>query len=206
MQSLDALAREAAALTAGHADHRRERRRAHAADLQCVPLLRRLLRGVPGDDAATGILAASTCTIWPTCATTAARVCMPASTRRRTSSASTCRARWRACGCRPTPSTPGPRRWAALYRRNGLALALALVAALTLFLVLAAASQGTLWQAPPAGDFYRVFPHGLMVGLFAPVFAFAVLALAARGAALLAGACMRGRPARPHRARRRATR
>jgi citrate/tricarballylate utilization protein len=70
-----------------------------------------------------------------------------------------------------------PAALAALYRRNGLAMALLLVAALTLFLVLGAASQGNLWQASGAGDFYRVFPHGLMVGLFAPVFAFAVLAL-----------------------------
>jgi len=66
----------------------------------------------------------------------------------------------------------------ALYRRNGLLLSLALLAALALFLVLAAASQGSLWQAQPAGDFYRVFPHGLMVALFAPVFVFVVLALA----------------------------
>jgi citrate/tricarballylate utilization protein len=70
-----------------------------------------------------------------------------------------------------------PAAMGALYRRNGLAMALALVAVLALFLVLGAASQGTLWQAPIAGDFYRVFPHGLMVGLFAPVFAFVVLAL-----------------------------
>ncbi len=70
-----------------------------------------------------------------------------------------------------------PAALGSLYRRNGPALALSLVAALTLSLALAAASQGTLWQVPPAGDFYRVFPHGWMVGLFAPVFAFAVLAL-----------------------------
>jgi len=71
-----------------------------------------------------------------------------------------------------------PRALGALYQRNGLTMALALVAALTLFLVLAAASQGSLWQMQPAGEFYRVFPHGLMVALFAPVFGFVVLALA----------------------------
>jgi len=65
----------------------------------------------------------------------------------------------------------------ALYRRNGLALSLALAAALTLFLALAAAWQGTLWAAPAAGSFYAIFPHDFMVGLFAPVFVFAVLAL-----------------------------
>jgi citrate/tricarballylate utilization protein len=70
----------------------------------------------------------------------------------------------------------------ALYRRNGLTLALALAAGLALFLALAAAPKGSLWHAPAlggaAGDFYAVFPHNLMVALFAPVFAFAILALA----------------------------
>ncbi len=64
----------------------------------------------------------------------------------------------------------------ALYQRNGLTLTLALVAALALFLALGAAAQGALWGAP-AGGFYAIFPHHLMVSLFAPVFLFAVLAL-----------------------------
>ena len=67
-----------------------------------------------------------------------------------------------------------------LYQRNGLTLALALVAGLTLFLLLAVALHGqgiaALWQAP-VGGFYGIFPHNLLVGLFAPVFLFAVLAL-----------------------------
>jgi citrate/tricarballylate utilization protein len=71
-----------------------------------------------------------------------------------------------------------PAAFGALYRRNGVVVALALVVALTLFLVLAAASQGSLWQALPEGDFYRVFPHRLMVGLFLPVFVFVVCVLA----------------------------
>jgi citrate/tricarballylate utilization protein len=71
-----------------------------------------------------------------------------------------------------------PAALGALYRRNSLVMSLALLAALALFLVLAAAGQGSLWQAQPAGDFYRVFPHGLMIGLFAPVFVFVVLAMA----------------------------
>jgi len=66
----------------------------------------------------------------------------------------------------------------ALYRRNGLVLALTLVATLAFFLVLAAMSQGDLWRTLPAGDFYRVFPHGLMVALFTPVFVFVVAVLA----------------------------
>lgn len=66
----------------------------------------------------------------------------------------------------------------ALYRRNGLVLSLALAGGLALFLVLALALNGTLWGAVPGADFYRIFPHNLMVALFAPVFGFAVLALA----------------------------
>lgn len=65
----------------------------------------------------------------------------------------------------------------ALYQRNGLTLALALTAGLALFMVLAVALQGSLWQTVPAGNFYAIFPHNLMVGLFAPVFGFALLAL-----------------------------
>lgn len=65
----------------------------------------------------------------------------------------------------------------ALYRRNGLTLSLALAGALALFLVLAVALRGSLWSVPSAG-FYALFPHNLLVGLFAPVFLFATLALA----------------------------
>ncbi len=64
-----------------------------------------------------------------------------------------------------------------LYQRNGLTLALALTAALALFLMLAALSQGSLWGAAPGGNFYAVFPHNLMVSLFLPLFAFVLLAL-----------------------------
>jgi citrate/tricarballylate utilization protein len=73
-----------------------------------------------------------------------------------------------------------------LYQRNGLMLALALTAGLALFLALAVWGQGAaaadagvhpLWSVPVSGGFYAIFPHNLMVGLFAPVFAFVVLAL-----------------------------
>ncbi len=70
-----------------------------------------------------------------------------------------------------------PSAMGRLYERNGLTVALALVAALTLFLVLGVLTKGSLWHEPLAGNFYAVFPHNLMVGLFAPVFLFAVLAL-----------------------------
>ena len=65
----------------------------------------------------------------------------------------------------------------ALYQRNGLTLSLALAAGLALFLLLAVALQGTLLHAPLAGNFYAIFPHNLLVSLFAPVFIFAALAL-----------------------------
>ncbi len=65
----------------------------------------------------------------------------------------------------------------ALYRRNGLTLAVALSAALAGFLALGAALNGRLWGAPADGSFYAVFPHNLMVSLFAPIFLFALLAL-----------------------------
>lgn len=64
-----------------------------------------------------------------------------------------------------------------LYERNSLVLTLALAAGLALFLVLAVALGGGLWDSAKAGDFYNIFPHNLLVGLFAPIFLFALLAL-----------------------------
>jgi len=59
-----------------------------------------------------------------------------------------------------------------LYHQQGLTLSLALAAGLALFIWLAA-------EAPVgASDFYAIFPHNFLVSLFAPVFLFAVLALA----------------------------
>jgi len=65
-----------------------------------------------------------------------------------------------------------------LYERNTVTVALALALGLALFLLLAMAGRGGLWHAPLAGNFYAVLPHGLLVGLFAPVFGFVCLALA----------------------------
>jgi citrate/tricarballylate utilization protein len=71
-----------------------------------------------------------------------------------------------------------PSAFGGLYRRNGLVLAMALALALALFLALAARNTGNLFAArPEATAFYAVFPHGLMVSMFLPVFAFAVVAL-----------------------------
>lgn len=64
-----------------------------------------------------------------------------------------------------------------LYQRNGLTVSLALAAGLALFLLLALAFNGHLWGGAAAGDFSRLFPHNLLVSLFAPVFLWAVLAL-----------------------------
>ncbi len=66
---------------------------------------------------------------------------------------------------------------ARLYERNGLVLALALAAGFAFFLLLALGLQGRAWGAAAAGSFYAVFPHGLLVMLFGPVFGFALLAL-----------------------------
>jgi len=62
------------------------------------------------------------------------------------------------------------------YERNGLVLAVSLALALSLFLLMAVALNGGLGAAPGA-NFYAVFPHGLLVSLFAPVLGFAALSL-----------------------------
>ncbi|MFS8138710.1 MAG: tricarballylate utilization 4Fe-4S protein TcuB [Thermomonas sp.] len=65
-----------------------------------------------------------------------------------------------------------------LYKRNGLAMALATAAALALFLAMSLWATGSLLHAPLAGNFYAVFPHNTLALMFGAVFAFAVLALA----------------------------
>jgi citrate/tricarballylate utilization protein len=70
-----------------------------------------------------------------------------------------------------------PSALGALYKRNGLTVAVALAGGLALFLVLAVMMQGSLLHKPLAGNFYAIFPHNLLVGMFLPIFAFVVLAL-----------------------------
>jgi citrate/tricarballylate utilization protein len=65
----------------------------------------------------------------------------------------------------------------ALYKRNGLTVALALAASLALFLVLSVMAEGTLGAAPSGGNFYAVFPHNRLAAMFGAVFGFAMLAL-----------------------------
>jgi citrate/tricarballylate utilization protein len=71
-----------------------------------------------------------------------------------------------------------PRAFGALYRRNGLTVALAVAGALALFLFLALAMNGSLLHAPLAGNFYAIFPHNVLALLFGCVFAYAIAALA----------------------------
>jgi len=70
-----------------------------------------------------------------------------------------------------------PSALGALYQRNGLSVSLALAAGLALFLALVMLRQGSLLGGPVAGGFYALFPHNLMVSLFAPIFVFSVWAL-----------------------------
>ena len=70
-----------------------------------------------------------------------------------------------------------PPAMGALYRRAGLAVALALAGGLALFLVLAVAMSGSLLHAPLAGNFYAIFPHNFLALLFGAVSLFVVLAL-----------------------------
>lgn len=80
-----------------------------------------------------------------------------------------------------------PQPLAALYRRNGVTVAVATAGGLALFLVLLLAIKGTLFHEPLRGNFYAVFPHSLMVWMFGAAFAWAVLALAIGAARFWAG-------------------
>jgi citrate/tricarballylate utilization protein len=70
-----------------------------------------------------------------------------------------------------------PRALGKLYQRNGFTLSMATAGALAFFMLLTLWLKDTLWRVPPQADFYSIFPHNLLVSLFAPVFLFAVLAL-----------------------------
>jgi citrate/tricarballylate utilization protein len=71
-----------------------------------------------------------------------------------------------------------PRALGVLYHRNGVTIALALAASMALFLSLAVSRTGALLGRPLAGDFYAVFPHGLLAWTFGLVFLLACVALA----------------------------
>ncbi|MCF5704856.1 tricarballylate utilization 4Fe-4S protein TcuB [Pseudomonas syringae] len=70
-----------------------------------------------------------------------------------------------------------PQPLGKLYQRNGLTLALASGAGLTLFLALTLLTMGNLFTAMPGGNFYGIFPHNTLALMFGAVFGFAVLAL-----------------------------
>ncbi|MCF7203993.1 tricarballylate utilization 4Fe-4S protein TcuB [Pseudomonas oligotrophica] len=70
-----------------------------------------------------------------------------------------------------------PAALGALYRRNGLTMALASAAGLALFLLLTLLVSGTLLPGRLAGDFYTIFPHNTLALMFGGAFGFAVLAL-----------------------------
>jgi citrate/tricarballylate utilization protein len=72
-----------------------------------------------------------------------------------------------------------PAGFGALYKRNGLTLALALAGGLALFLILTMAFKGSLFLPPLAGNFYAVFPHTTLALMFGIVFLFAMIALGA---------------------------
>src|SRR3974377_919903 len=99
-----------------------------------------------------------------------------ASSRHRTSSLSTCRARWRRCARTAIALMPGRARCPACSHVTALAISF-----LFLFCV-----EGFVAYLDPAllfgthvgpGAFYKLMPHNAMAFLFGAVFAYAVLAL-----------------------------
>jgi citrate/tricarballylate utilization protein len=71
-----------------------------------------------------------------------------------------------------------PAALGALYKRNGLTIALATATGLAAFLLLTVAVTGDLFHARQGGDFYAIFPHNVLALMFGVVFGFAILALA----------------------------
>ena len=70
-----------------------------------------------------------------------------------------------------------PAALGVLYKRNGLALSVALALFLAMFLLLTLQINGALWTSQTS-NFYDLFLHQLLVYMFAPIFAFSAVALA----------------------------
>ena len=70
-----------------------------------------------------------------------------------------------------------PRAFGRLYAHAGVTIALALAAGFALFLALGAALAGGLARPVAGGDFFAIFPHNLLVGLFGAAFGYAIVAL-----------------------------
>jgi citrate/tricarballylate utilization protein len=70
-----------------------------------------------------------------------------------------------------------PRTFGALYKRNGLVVALALSSATALFLVLAVALNGAEPAIDAPANFYAIFPHNLLAAMFGIVFLLAIISL-----------------------------
>ena len=70
-----------------------------------------------------------------------------------------------------------PSAFGALYKRNGLTVAIALACSLAVFLVMIVAAQGRLFHEPMAGNFYAIFPHNFLALFFGSAFGFSLLAL-----------------------------
>jgi citrate/tricarballylate utilization protein len=70
-----------------------------------------------------------------------------------------------------------PKAFGALYKRNGLVVALALSSATALFLVLAVALNGAEPPVDAPANFYAIFPHNLLAAMFGIVFLLAIISL-----------------------------
>jgi citrate/tricarballylate utilization protein len=70
-----------------------------------------------------------------------------------------------------------PKPLGGLYKSNGLLLSLTTAIAISFFLLLSAALNGSLSSTPLDGNFYAVFSHNTLALMFGVVFGFSLLAL-----------------------------
>jgi citrate/tricarballylate utilization protein len=71
-----------------------------------------------------------------------------------------------------------PKALGGLYKSNGLLLSLSAGIAISFFLLLSAALNGSISSTPLNGNFYSVFSHNTLALMFGAVFSFSLLALA----------------------------
>lgn len=71
-----------------------------------------------------------------------------------------------------------PKAFGELYRRNGLTIAMAVSLGVAAFLIATIMIRGSLFVHGLEGEFYAIFPHNMLAGVFGAASLFSVVALA----------------------------
>jgi citrate/tricarballylate utilization protein len=69
-----------------------------------------------------------------------------------------------------------PAAFGELYSRAGVTVSVSVAIGVILFLLLTLATHGSMWGTVEGSNFYAIFPHNLLAGIFGALFAFDLIA------------------------------